>query len=69
MALDVMYLTVGREKHDARGYLAVISYGSSQRGDRECDCTVLSVEIVENMKAAKFWYKRIKIEKPWEMRQ
>lgn len=31
-------------------------------------CTVLDVEIVKNMKAAKAWYKRMKIERPWEPR-
>ena len=68
MAQDRIYLTVGREKRKPQndGYIAVISQGQPQLGDEEV--TVLSVEIVKNMKAAKAWYKRMCIERPWVRR-
>lgn len=68
MAEDHIYLTVDRQKRQPQndGYIAVISQGSPQRGDEHC--TVLTVEVVKNMKAAKAWYRRMKIERPWEPR-
>lgn len=65
MAQDTMYLTVDREKKDG-GYIAVISLGSPQHGDEKV--TVLTVDRVKNMKAAKAWFKRMKAERPWEPR-
>lgn len=67
-----LYLTVGREKewnqtHTLYGFIAVISEGQPQLGDEHC--TILDVEIVQSMKEAKAWFKRMKIERPWEPRQ
>lgn len=63
-----LYLTVAREKRQPQndGYIAVISDGHVQVGDEEC--TVLTVEVVPNMKAARAWFKRMKVERPWEER-
>ncbi len=68
MAEHHVYLTVAREKRQPQndGYVAVISMGSPQFGDK--DTQVLSVEIVPNMKAAKAWFKKMKLERPWEVR-
>lgn len=68
MAQNRMYLTVDRERCQPEndGYIAVISMGQPQLGDEEC--TVLDVEVVKNMKEAKAWYKRMKIEQPWVRR-
>ena len=62
-----LYLTVAREKRQPQndGYIAVISDGHVQLGE---DCTVLTVEVVPNMKAARAWFKRMKVERPWEGR-
>ncbi len=64
-----IYLTVDRKKRQPQndGYIATISYGQPQLGDK--NITVLDVEVVKNMKAAKIWYRRMLIEKPWETRQ
>lgn len=59
MASDKLYLSY-------KDKIAVISYGSPQLGDK--DITVLSVEKVNNMKEAKKWFKKMKIEQPWECR-
>ena len=65
MAEDHIYLTV--DKHPNRkGLIAVISRGHPQFNDVEC--LVLSVAAVPNMKAAKTWYKQMKVERPWELR-
>lgn len=62
-----IYLTVGKKKlPDGQGYLAVISQGSPQKGDAET--IVLDCEVVPNMKAAKAWYRRQMLLKPWEAR-
>lgn len=61
-----VYLTVGDDPK-GRGLLAIVSRGHPQQGDAQC--TVLSVEVVKNMKAAKAWFRRVKIEQPWEIRQ
>lgn len=60
-----VYLTVGDDPK-GRGLLAIVSRGHPQRGDAKC--TVLTVEVVKNMKAAKAWFRRVKIEQPWELR-
>lgn len=65
MAEDAMYLTVGDDP-EGRGKLAIITIGQPQLGDERC--TVLTLEIVKNMKAARAWYRRMKIERPWEAR-
>lgn len=69
MAEYQLYLTVGREKRQPQndGYIAVISQGQPQFGD--ANVTVLSVQVVPNMKAAKAWFKRMRAERPWEARQ
>lgn len=68
MAENELYLTVSREKREPQrdGYIAVITQGQPQLGDAET--TVLTVGIVRNMKEAKAWYRRMKIERPWEPR-
>ena len=71
MALDRIYLTVARKKRQPQndGYIAVISRGQVQCGDREEDCVILDVNVVKNMKEASAWYKRARVKKPWETRQ
>lgn len=61
-------MTVGREKRQPEndGYVAVITDGCYQAGDDPVIC--LDVEIVKNMKEAKAWFRRMKIERPWEPR-
>ena len=66
MASDRMYLTVDRDRENG-GLIAVISLGSPQVGDKEI--TILTVERVKNMKGAKAWYRRMKVEQPWATRQ
>lgn len=68
MAEDHIYLTVAEEKRQPEndGYVAVISYGHPQYGDKHC--TVLSVKVVQDTEQAKEWYRRMKIERPWEER-
>jgi hypothetical protein len=68
MAEHQLYLTVSHEKRQPEndGYVAVISQGHMRRGD--ANTILLSVEIVPNMKAAKAWFKRMQIERPWESR-
>lgn len=65
MAEDTIYLTVG-DNPKGIGLLAIISRGQPQLGDDHC--TLLTLEVVKNMKAAKAWYRRMKIERPWEAR-
>ena len=57
-----VYLTVGLKKRQPQndGYMAVISRGSPQRG------AVLSVHLVEDMKAARVWFKQQCVDRPWE---
>lgn len=66
--MERLVLTVGREKRQPQndGYIAVISDGSPQLGSEAV--TVLTVEVVKNMKQAKEWFRRMKIERPWEPR-
>jgi hypothetical protein len=65
MAEDRIYLTVDSNPNGP-GLIAVISQGSPQFGDEHV--TVLDVELVRNMKAAKAWYRRRRIEQPWQPR-
>lgn len=62
MAENIMYLTVDKD-NEKGGCIAVISMGSTQLGDK--NITVLTVERVKNIKEAKIWYKRMKVEQPW----
>jgi hypothetical protein len=66
MAEDHIYLTVDKNPK-GKGLLAVMTQGHIQYGDAEC--IVLTLEVVPNMKAAKKWFKQMKIERPWETRQ
>lgn len=71
MSEDRLYLTVGRKKewnqtHTLYGYIAVISLGQPQLGDERT--IICDVEVVDNMKQAKQWFKRMKVERPWEPR-
>ena len=68
MAENKIYLSVAKTKRQPEndGYVAVISQGHIQHGDKEC--IVLDVEVVKNMKEAKRWYKKALIERPWEPR-
>ena len=65
MSENKLYLTVDKQKRQPQndGYVAVISEGSPQMGDK--NITVLTVEVVKNMKEAKAWFKRMQIEQPW----
>lgn len=65
MSEDTIYLTVGDDPQ-GRGLLAIASRGHPQRGDAQC--TILTMELVQNMKTAKAWFRRMKIERPWETR-
>ncbi len=67
--MERLFLTVGREKRQPQndGYIAAISDGHIRHGDAQC--TVLTVKVVPNMKAAKAWFRRMKVERPWETRQ
>lgn len=66
MSEDQLYLTVALKKRQPEndGYLAVISQGNPQLGDKQT--TVLTVEVVENMEAARRWFKQQCEERPWE---
>lgn len=68
MTENKIYLSVDRKKRQPQndGYVAILSYGSPQLGDK--NVTILTVEVVHNMKAAKCWYKQMLIERPWETR-
>ena len=66
MAENHIYLTVGKNPK-GKGLLAVMTYGSLKLGDKRI--TVLTLEIVKNMKAAERWFKQMTIERPWETRQ
>ena len=65
MSENKFYLTVG-DNPKGKGLLAVVSLGSPQRGDEKV--MVCTFEVVPNMKAAKKWYRRMLVERPWEMR-
>jgi hypothetical protein len=64
-------LTVAREKRQPQndGYIAVISRGGHPQLAPTETCEVLTLKIVPNMKAARAWFRRMKIERPWETRQ
>lgn len=64
-----IFLTVAREKRQPQndGFIAVISEGSPQRGAETT--RVLTVEVVQNMKAAEKWFRQMLVERPWEPRQ
>jgi len=65
MAEDHIYLTVDKNPK-GKGLLAIMTQGHIQYGDASL---VLTFEVVPNMKAAKKWFRRMKIERPWETRQ
>lgn len=69
MSADRLYLTVDREKRQPQndGYIAIITQGNHQAGDDPV--TVLTLEVVQNMKAAKAWFRLMQAERPWETRQ
>jgi hypothetical protein len=64
-----LFLTVDREKRQPQndGYIAVITDAHPQRGDGPV--TVLTVDVLPSMKAAKAWFRRMQVERPWEPRQ
>lgn len=64
-------LTVAREKRQPQndGYIAVITRGGHPQFAPAETCEILTLEVVPNMKAAKAWFRRMKIERPWETRQ
>lgn len=64
MAEDTIYLTVDKDPKGC-GLLAIMSQGHPMF---DAHCTVLTLEVVPNMKAAKQWYKRMNVERPWETR-
>lgn len=65
MAEDQIYLTVDTNPNGP-GLVAVMTQGQPQLGDEHC--VVLSLELVKNMKEAKIWFRRMKVERPWELR-
>ena len=65
MAEREIYLTTDRNPKGS-GLLAIISQGQPQLGDM--NCTVLTLEVVQNRKAAKKWFRRMMVERPWEER-
>lgn len=68
MAVGTLYLTVGREKRQPEndGYIAVVTDGVYNIDETVTVCTV---EVVRSMKEAKAWFRRMKVERPWETRQ
>jgi len=65
VAEQQFYLTTDQNPN-GKGLLAVITLGHPQRGDE--NVVVCSVEVVKNHKAAKQWYRRMLVERPWEER-
>lgn len=67
---DRLLLTVAREKRKPQndGYIAIISRGGHPQFNSDL-CEVLTVNVVQNMKEAKQWFKAMKVERPWETRQ
>ena len=65
MTENELYLTAGKNPK-GKGLLAIITQGHIQLNDKTC--TILTLEVVPNMKAAKVWFKKMKIERPWEPR-
>lgn len=61
-----IYLTTD-EDEEKGGYVAVISLGSPQMGDKEV--VVLSVSRQETEEDAREWYREQMELKPWETRQ
>lgn len=61
-----MYLT-----YQQSSGIAVITdkHPRKRSGELAEGVTVLSVERCPNMKAARKWFKRMKVERPWETRQ
>lgn len=60
------YLTTGPDPK-GRGLIAVISDGTPQLGHDPV--TVLDVEVVPDVEAARAWFSVAKITRPWEQRQ
>ena len=60
-----LYLTTGRT--DDGRLLAICSDGTPQLGHKEIK--VLTLEVVQSVKEARQWFRRVKIERPWETRQ
>lgn len=58
------YLTTNPHPRIAGSFLAIISQGSPQMGDRMVK--VCSVEVVKSKAAAKLWWKGQMMTKPWE---
>jgi hypothetical protein len=69
--MERLTLTVAREKRQPQndGYIAIISRGGHPQLGGDQTCEVLTLEVVPNMKAAKEWFRRMKIERPWDTRQ
>lgn len=65
MSESRIYLTYNPNPK-GKGLLAVISQGQPQLGDK--NVVVLDVEIVPNRKAAKAWYNKMLVQRPWEAR-
>jgi hypothetical protein len=65
VAEDKIYVTIDKNPRGP-GVLAVISQGQPQLGDQEV--TILTFEVLPNRKAAKQWFRRMKVERPWEIR-
>lgn len=67
MAEDTIYLTIDDDPK-GRGLVAIMTQGHPQLGDNHI--TVLTLEVgFKTVKAARKWFKRMKVERPWETRQ
>lgn len=64
MATDTYYLSIKSRRPKDAGYIAVISQGHPQRGDKKV--VLLSFALVNSKKEAEDWYKKMMTTKPWE---
>ena len=60
-----LYLTTGRT--DDGRLLAICSDGTPQLGHHPV--TVLLLEVVKSVQEAREWFRRVRVERPWETRQ
>lgn len=61
------YLTVGKCPDGRPGFLAIITDGNFQAGDRPVTC--LTLEVFQTKAEAKTWFDDAIVTKPWETRQ
>lgn len=61
---EKLYMTFGESKGKK---IAIITDGHFRKGDEETIVLTLTDEC-KNMKHAKAWFKKMKLERPWETR-